>query len=117
MKTLTRINLTEAIYEEIGLSRKDSGDIIDMVIICFAIHGLQSHSVTAKEGYTCGSWMVHCVVIDFYIVTFKYVHDNTADILKKAVIYIYVFAGVKGYGAVAALADIYIFESDIFTIV
>ena len=32
MKTVTRVNITEAIYEEIGLSRKDSGDILDMVI-------------------------------------------------------------------------------------
>ena len=32
MKTITRINITEAIYEEIGLSRKDSGDVLDMVI-------------------------------------------------------------------------------------
>jgi integration host factor subunit alpha len=32
MKTITRISITEAIYEEIGLSRKESGDILDMVI-------------------------------------------------------------------------------------
>lgn len=32
MKTVTRVSITEAIYEEIGLSRKDSGDILDMVI-------------------------------------------------------------------------------------
>lgn len=32
MKTITRISITEAIYEEVGLSRKDSGDILDMVI-------------------------------------------------------------------------------------
>lgn len=32
MKTITRVNITEAIYEEIGLSRKDSGDVLDMVI-------------------------------------------------------------------------------------
>ena len=32
MKTITRSNITEAIYEEIGLSRKDSGEILDMVI-------------------------------------------------------------------------------------
>ena len=32
MKTVTRVNITEAIYEEIGLSRKDSSDILDMVI-------------------------------------------------------------------------------------
>lgn len=61
--------------------------------------------------------MAHCVVIDFYIVTLKNVYDNTADILKKAVIYIYVFAGVKGYCAVATLAYIYIFESDILAII
>lgn len=32
MKTVTRVNITEAIYEKIGLSRKDSGEILDMVI-------------------------------------------------------------------------------------
>ena len=32
MKTITRVSITEAIYEEIGLSRKDSGDVLDMVI-------------------------------------------------------------------------------------
>ena len=32
MKTITRVNVTEAIYEEIGLSRKDSGDVLDMII-------------------------------------------------------------------------------------
>lgn len=32
MKTVTRVSITEAIYEEVGLSRKDSGDILDMVI-------------------------------------------------------------------------------------
>ena len=32
MKTVTRVNLTEAIYEQIGLSRKDSGDILDLII-------------------------------------------------------------------------------------
>lgn len=32
MKTVTRVNITEAIYEEIGLSRKDSGDVLDMII-------------------------------------------------------------------------------------
>ena len=32
MKTVTRVSITEAIYEEIGLSRKDSGDILDMII-------------------------------------------------------------------------------------
>ena len=32
MKTVTRVSITEAIYEEIGLSRKDSGDILDLII-------------------------------------------------------------------------------------
>lgn len=32
MKTVTRVSITEAIYEEIGLSRKDSGDVLDMII-------------------------------------------------------------------------------------
>lgn len=32
MKTVTRVNITEAIYEEIGLSRKDSADVLDIII-------------------------------------------------------------------------------------
>ena len=32
MKTITRVDVAEAIYTEIGLSRKDSGDILDMVV-------------------------------------------------------------------------------------
>lgn len=32
MKTITRADVAETIYEEIGLSRKDSGEILDMVI-------------------------------------------------------------------------------------
>ena len=32
MKTITRADVAETIYEEIGLSRKDSGDILDMMI-------------------------------------------------------------------------------------
>ncbi|MBQ9271305.1 MAG: integration host factor subunit alpha [Alphaproteobacteria bacterium] len=32
MKTITRVSITEAIYEEIGLSRKDSGDVLDLII-------------------------------------------------------------------------------------
>ena len=32
MKTVTRVSITEAIYEEIGLSRKDSADVLDMII-------------------------------------------------------------------------------------
>ena len=32
MKTITRADVAETIYEEVGLSRKDSGDILDMVI-------------------------------------------------------------------------------------
>ena len=32
MKTITRVSITEAIYETIGLSRKDSGDVLDMII-------------------------------------------------------------------------------------
>lgn len=32
MKTITRADVAEAIYEEIGLSRKDSSDILDMVL-------------------------------------------------------------------------------------
>lgn len=31
MKTITRADVAEAIYEEIGLSRKDSNDILDMI--------------------------------------------------------------------------------------
>lgn len=32
MKTITRADITKMINEEIGLSRKDSGDILDMII-------------------------------------------------------------------------------------
>ena len=32
MKTVTRLDVAEAIYTEIGLSRKDSNEILDMII-------------------------------------------------------------------------------------
>ena len=32
MKTITRADVAEAIYEEIGLSRKDSNDILDKIL-------------------------------------------------------------------------------------
>ena len=32
MKTITRLDVAEAIYTEIGLSRKDSNEILDMII-------------------------------------------------------------------------------------
>ena len=32
MKTITRADVEETIYEEIGLSRKDSTDILDMIL-------------------------------------------------------------------------------------
>lgn len=32
MNTITRADVAETIYEEIGLSRKDSNDILDMVL-------------------------------------------------------------------------------------
>ena len=32
MKTITRADVAETIYEEIGLSRKDSTDILDMTL-------------------------------------------------------------------------------------
>ncbi len=32
MKTITRADVAETIYEEVGLSRKDSSDILDMVL-------------------------------------------------------------------------------------
>ena len=32
MSTITRSDVVDAIYSEIGLSRKDSGDILDMVV-------------------------------------------------------------------------------------
>jgi len=32
MSTITRSDVVDAIYKEIGLSRKDSGDILDMVV-------------------------------------------------------------------------------------
>ena len=33
MKTITRADVTEVLYEEVGLSRKDSSDIVDMFIV------------------------------------------------------------------------------------
>ena len=32
MKTITRADVVETIYEEIGLSRKDSTDVLDMIL-------------------------------------------------------------------------------------
>ena len=32
MKTITRSDIAEKIYEEVGISRKDSGDILDLMI-------------------------------------------------------------------------------------
>ena len=32
MKTTTRSDIAEKIYEEIGISRKDAGDILDMMV-------------------------------------------------------------------------------------
>lgn len=32
MKTITRLDVAEAIYTEVGLSRKDSGEILDMIV-------------------------------------------------------------------------------------
>lgn len=32
MKTITRADVAETVYQEIGLSRKDSNDILDMIL-------------------------------------------------------------------------------------
>lgn len=32
MKTVTRADIAELLYQEVGLSRKDSGEILDMVL-------------------------------------------------------------------------------------
>ena len=32
MKTTTRSDIAEKIYEEVGISRKDAGDILDMMV-------------------------------------------------------------------------------------
>ena len=32
MKTITRADIAEILYQEVGLSRKDSGEILDMVL-------------------------------------------------------------------------------------
>ncbi len=32
MQTITRADVAETIYEEIGLSRKDSNDVLDMIL-------------------------------------------------------------------------------------
>ena len=50
MKTITRVSITEAIYEEIGLSRKDAGDLLDMVI-----EEIRSELVSGKEVKMCGT--------------------------------------------------------------
>ena len=44
MKTITRADVAETIYEEIGLSRKDAGDLLDMVI-----EEIRSELVSGKE--------------------------------------------------------------------
>ena len=32
MRTVTRSDIAETLYQEVGLSRKDSGEILDMVL-------------------------------------------------------------------------------------
>ncbi|MDO4183774.1 MAG: integration host factor subunit alpha [Rhodospirillales bacterium] len=32
MKTITRADIAEILYQEVGLSRKDSGEVLDMVL-------------------------------------------------------------------------------------
>lgn len=32
MKTITRADIAEILYQEVGLSRKDSGEILDMIL-------------------------------------------------------------------------------------
>ena len=32
MKTVTRLDVAEAVYTEVGLSRKDSNEILDMIV-------------------------------------------------------------------------------------
>lgn len=32
MKTVTRADIAEILYQEVGLSRKDSGEILDMIL-------------------------------------------------------------------------------------
>lgn len=32
MKTITRSDIAEKIYEEVGISRKDSGEILDLIV-------------------------------------------------------------------------------------
>ncbi len=44
MKTVTRMSITEDIYEKIGLSRKDSGDVLDMII-----EEIRAELVSGKE--------------------------------------------------------------------
>lgn len=44
MKTITRVSITEAIYEQIGLSRKDSGDVLDRII-----EEIKSELIAGKE--------------------------------------------------------------------
>ena len=54
MKTITRVNITEAIYEEVGLSRKDSGDVLDMVIDEIREELVRGHEVKISSFGTFG---------------------------------------------------------------
>ena len=43
-KTLTRADLAEAVYEEVGLSRQESADLVQSVL------GMMSDTLAAGEG-------------------------------------------------------------------
>ena len=45
MKTLTRSDIAEKIYEEVGISRKDSGEILDMAVAEIRDELVRGHDV------------------------------------------------------------------------
>ena len=53
MKTITRADVAEAIYEEIGLSRKDSNDILDMILDEMTNELVKGNDVKLSSFGTC----------------------------------------------------------------
>ena len=45
MKTITRADIAETLYQEVGLSRKDSGEILDMILDEIALELAKGNSV------------------------------------------------------------------------
>ena len=51
MATITRANIADTICEEIGLSRKDAGDILDMVVD--EIRNALRKNLKSEQFYIC----------------------------------------------------------------